>query len=108
MDSSNYESEKLAQSEETPKFREELPSSGHFSSSQTRELTELKQILRGNLTPNKRAIIETLIYSWEARRASKSKRGARSPISIEKKKSKVNKVSGSYPGWNVASLQLDA
>ena len=108
MDSSNYESQKLALSEETSASDEESSSSEYFNSDQARELVELKKILQSNLTPNKRAIIETLIYSWEARLASKSKNGFRRPISIEKKKSKSNKVPPSYPGWNVASLQLDA
>lgn len=99
MDSLNYESEKLAQFEGAPTSSEEFSSPRHLSSSEARELVELKQILQSNLTPNKRSIIEALIYSWEARFAAKSTRDVGVSIaSIDKKKSKVNTVSVSYPG----------
>ncbi|MEM7769335.1 MAG: hypothetical protein AAF327_02345 [Cyanobacteria bacterium P01_A01_bin.37] len=67
------------------------------------ELTELKNILNRDLTPNKRAIIETLIYSWETKFPPASQNISKQSISVEKKKSENTTLTARYPSLNKAS-----
>jgi hypothetical protein len=71
---------------------------------QSQEIAEIKQILEGDLSPNKRAIIETLIYTWESAHAAHSSNSTETPttLPVEKKKREHKRSSESYPDWHVA------
>jgi len=71
-------------------------------SGQANDLAELKGVLQQDLTPNKRAIVETLISSWEAKQSAERSDRFESSISVEKKKNRMSQVSGGYPSWDVA------
>lgn len=77
------------------------------------ELSEIAEILKRDLTPNKRAIIETLISAWDAQCSSATNAASQQDISgeeknsREKEKNKEKSFPLRYPHWNREKLQWD-
>ncbi len=108
MDGSNYAQDYEALSKGSYASQHNHASSTQIESErdseQSKEMAEIKRILESDLSPNKRAIIETLIYAWESVHSEHPSNSTVSPntISVEKKKREHKSSSESYPDWHVA------
>ncbi|MEB3212458.1 MAG: hypothetical protein VKL39_13955 [Leptolyngbyaceae bacterium] len=73
-----------------------VSSSEEIKQQQVEELAKIERVLNSELTPNKRAVIETLIQAWEAKSKTVSRSVPQLLTSVEKKKTQGSSVQVRY------------
>ncbi|MEL6222152.1 MAG: hypothetical protein AAFR31_05865 [Cyanobacteria bacterium J06627_8] len=76
--------------------RRDTASPNEISTQQAEEIATVEGILNSELSPNKRAVIETLIQTWMTTQGANKHFSAQFPTSIEKHKSEGSSMRMRY------------